>query len=301
MRVTLLHNHGAGDTELSGEELRERVVEAGHEVSYFPLTEPGWKEALAGPGELLVVAGGDGSVGKVLREISTNAVPVTLLPMGSANNVAGALGISAEVEVERLIDGWADGEVRPFDVGSVTARWGVALFLESFGGGMFGEVLEQADDIDADVDGDEKIDFGLELLRDVLESLEPRAWRVRADGVDLSGDFLAVEIMNIAQMGPNLPLAPDAGPGDGLFDVVAITEDDREQLVSYLSKRLRDLEPEPPRFTRHSASRVELRPPPGVRLHVDDRFWSASSGAEDDGTDVVVTKGPTLSVLLPKP
>lgn len=300
MRVTLVHNPGAGDTDLSAETLRERVVEAGHEVSYFPLTEPGWEEALAEPGDLLVVAGGDGSVGKVLREIATNDVVVTLVPAGSANNVAGALGISPDAKLSRLIEGWANGDVRPLDVGIATAPWGEARFLESFGGGMFGEVLAQADGIEVEVDGDEKIDLGLELLRDVVDGLEEREWRIDADGVDLSGDFLAVEIMNLGQMGPNLPLAPGADPGDGLFDVVRIRDGDRIRLVSYLSERLRDLEPEPPSFTGHTASRVELRAPPGVRLHVDDRFWSAASGARGDGA-AVVTKGPALSVLVPKP
>ena len=127
------------------------------------------------------MAGGDGSVGKVLREISTNDVRVTLVPAGSANNVAGALGISPDVELYPIDRRLGDGEVRPLDTsGIATAPWGEARFLKSRGT-LFGEVLAQADDIEVEVEhGDEKIDLGLERGLDVLEGLEEREWR----GVD---------------------------------------------------------------------------------------------------------------------
>jgi diacylglycerol kinase (ATP) len=300
MRITLIHNPDAGDDDHAGHALRSLVSRAGHELTYRSLEEPGWREALADPGDLVVVAGGDGSVGKVFKEIATKRVPVTLLPVGSANNIARTVGI-ADRDVEALVAGWDGGDLRRFDLGVATAPWGEELFAESVGGGIFGEVLvraPQAERAFGDIDGEEKVDLGLELLQEVIEGLPVRPWRVEVDGDVLSGEFLAVELMNTGELGPNFPLAGDADPGDGLLEVVLIGEAERPKLLEYFSERLRDLDPPPPDLPGRRGRRVVLEPPADVRLHVDDELWP-----EDDRTrrpgEVVVEVGPSLDLLVP--
>jgi diacylglycerol kinase family enzyme len=300
MRVTLIHQPSAGDDDHAADALRSLVADAGHEVSYTSMKQPGWGEALEDASDLVVVAGGDGSVGKVFREVATKGTSVTLLPVGSANNIARSLGIP-DVEVERLVRGWAEGEHRRLDLGEATAPWGRTLFVESLGGGIFGEVLARAAGVEnaVEVDGDEKIELGLEILRDVIEDIPAREWRVEVDDDDLSGELLAVEAMNIGQMGPNLPLAEQADPGDGLLDVVLIRDEDRSNLVAYLSVRMRELDPALPGLRRARGERVVLEPPRDLRLHADDRLWPPESDTRADGT-VVVTCGPSLTVLVPR-
>ena len=301
MRVTLIHNPTAGEDDHAADALRSLVAEAGHEVSYTSMRQPGWEEALGDAGDLIVVAGGDGSVGKVFREVATKGTPVTLLPVGSANNIARSLAIP-DVDVERLVYGWPDGERRRLDIGEATASWGGTLFVESIGGGIFGEVLSRADGVESagvEVEGDEKVGLGVEMLREVIEGIPAREWRVEVDGDDLSGELLAVEAMNIGQMGPNLPLALQADPGDGLLDVVLIRDEDRSNLVAYLSARMRELDPGLPGLRRSRGERIVLGPPDDLRLHVDDRFWPAERDGRHDGT-VVVTCGPSLTVVVPR-
>jgi diacylglycerol kinase family enzyme len=301
MRVTLIHNPSAGDDDHAADALRSNVAAAGHEVSYTSMKERSWEEALEDASDLVVVAGGDGSVGKVFKEVATKGVPVTLLPVGSANNIARSLGIP-DVEVERLVRGWAEGGHRRLDLGEAAAPWGGTLFVESIGGGIFGEVLARAEGVEnagLEVDGDEKVELGVEILREVVESIPAREWRVEVDDDDLSGELLAVEAMNIGEMGPNLPLAEQADPGDGRLDVVLIRDEDRSNLVSYLSARMRDLDPVLPGLRRTRGERVVLGPPEDLRLHVDDRFWPAETDGRGDGP-VVVRCGPSLTVLAPR-
>lgn len=300
MRVTLIHNPTAGDDDHAADVLRSIVAEAGHEASYASMKQADWAEALEETSDLVVVAGGDGSVGKVFREVATKGTPVTLIPVGSANNIARTLGIP-DIEVERLVGGWGEGEHRRLDVGKATAAWGDTLFVESIGGGIFGEVLSRAAGIEraVEVEGDEKIELGVEMLREVVERIPAREWRVEVDGDDLSGELLAVEAMNIGHMGPNLPLANQADPGDGLLDVVLIRDEDRSNLVAYLSGRMRELEPDLPGLRRIRGERVVLEPPEELRLHADDRIWPAEEDGRAQGA-VVATCGPSLTVLVPR-
>ena len=53
-----------------------------------------FKEALAQAEGLVVVAGGDGTVGKVIAQMPDRGVPVAILPLGSANNIARSFNVA---------------------------------------------------------------------------------------------------------------------------------------------------------------------------------------------------------------
>jgi diacylglycerol kinase (ATP) len=297
MRVTLFHNPGAGEDDHAGDHLRALIAEAGHDVSYVSLTKAGWERALDDAGGLVAVAGGDGSFAKVVKSIPANGASVTLLPVGSANNIARSLGI-AGVELELLVQGWTDGEARRFDVWRAVRASRETLFVEAIGGGVFGEVLRRAEGVDRldEFEGEEKVDLGLELLREVIEGLPAGEWWIEADGQIRTGTYLGVEVMNVGVIGPNLPLAPAASPGDGLLDAVLIREDDRADLVAYLSQRLRDLEPRAPELERIVTDRISLRPPAETPFHADDRAWPDDARA----TPIDASFARSLSVLVPR-
>jgi diacylglycerol kinase family enzyme len=297
--VILLHNAGAGEDNHGAEELESVVAAAGHEVRYSSLKQEGWEATLEDPADLVVVAGGDGSVGRVFTELATKDVPVTLLPVGSANNVARTLGL-ADVPVGQLVRGWADGRLGRFDIGEATAPWGTAQFVESIGGGIFGEVLEVADEIDAEeAEGDEKVTLGLELMRAVIDAAPALRWEVQVDGVDFSGEFLGLEVTNIREIGPNFPLAPKADPGDGLLDVVLVGTEQRDALTGYFEDRLAGVEPRRQRFSTSRGARVVVRPPAETSLHVDDEFWPTDPSARGAGS-AVVTASASVRLLLPR-
>jgi diacylglycerol kinase (ATP) len=48
------------------------------------------------PADLVVVAGGDGTIKKIADKAKPGGPPLTILPLGTANNIATTLGFSSE-------------------------------------------------------------------------------------------------------------------------------------------------------------------------------------------------------------
>ena len=101
----------------------------------------------------------------------------------------------------------------------------------------------------------------------------PAPWRVELDGADLSGDYIAVEAMNIRFVGPKIPLAPDADPGDGLLDIALVGASEQAELLRYVGERLTDASGELPRLKTHRGRHLRLVAPPGTRMHAGDALF----------------------------
>ena len=101
MQITLVHNPEAGDASHTRRQLTRLLEDQGYRVAYQSIKESDWERGLTEPGDFVVVAGGDGAVAQVARALVARAVPIAILPLGTANNVARTLGIDGSVE--RLI------------------------------------------------------------------------------------------------------------------------------------------------------------------------------------------------------
>jgi len=128
VRVTLLQNPKAGRAEFSKKKLKRTLRAAGHKVTYQSTRERGWKKSLANSKNLVVVAGGDGTVGKVAQRLIGHRTPLAILPTGTANNLARSLGFTDSVQesIEQLRNGQPVG----FDVGVARGPWGERYFFE---------------------------------------------------------------------------------------------------------------------------------------------------------------------------
>jgi hypothetical protein len=105
--------------------------------------------------------------------------------------------------------------------------------------------------------------------RDTLMALQPRRFDIGVDGLDLSGDYILVEVLNMPCVGPNIVLASDVGPFDGFLSVVIAGEEQRSALLSYFEERLAGHEAGAPLLSTRARS-VELR---GASVaHIDDEI-----------------------------
>jgi diacylglycerol kinase family enzyme len=228
----------------------------------------------------------------VLRELAKGPPrTVTVLPLGSANNIARALGLGGR-EPEELVAAWETGERRRFRLGEVEAGAETRTFLESVGGGLFAESIRQAERVETE--DTDKVELGLRVLRRLVDELPVEPWGVELDGADASGYHVAVEAMVIGQTGPQIPLAPAADPEDARLDVVLIGDADRAQAAAYLDDRLAGRPASAPRLTVRRCREAVLRPPPSAPLRIDDELW------QDVRSDVRARTSGWVEVLTPR-
>src|SRR5712675_1904692 len=97
-RATLIHNEKAGDRRHGRAYLVGLLEGAGYDVSYFAVKQSDLAEALGHPAEIIVSAGGDGTVARVVAEARSDGPPIAILPLGTANNIATSLGIGGPIE-----------------------------------------------------------------------------------------------------------------------------------------------------------------------------------------------------------
>jgi len=276
VRVTLIHNPGAGKQEHDAKALLKLLRRAGHKPRYQSSKEKGWDRVLDKRAGLVVVAGGDGTVASVARRMVGRGIPVAVLPMGTANNIARSLGLLKK-SFEDLVEGWRDARRVPLDVGIVCGPWGERYFIEGVGAGLFAGLLVRSEQNKGRKEKENKtkgparvVDGALRRLKEAAETAEPVEIGARLDGVDISGSYLLFEAVNLPYIGPNLYIAPDNRAGDGQLEVVLVPEAQRARLVKYLEhwhenrERLSLL---PSRRGKHL--QIEWT---GFALHIDDKL-----------------------------
>jgi diacylglycerol kinase family enzyme len=193
-----------------------------------------------------------GTVRKVFKELSGTERAATILPVGTANNIVPIARHRRGRPVPGR-PGWAGGRVEPFGVGTAILSGGEQNFVESVGGGSFAEAIARGRE---DPGQGDKIERGLRALGQVLGEAQWLRWDVEVDGDDLSGEFLAVEAMNVRELGPNVPLAPNADPRDGSLELVLVRPGNRAGLAAYVESRLEDAEVGLPGLARASGRRA---------------------------------------------
>ena len=290
MNVWVLLNDNAGRS-LPSDELHSLIERAGHAVvgvakQYHAQTE------LPSGIDVIVAAGGDGTVAAAAAIASKTPAALGILPLGTANNIAMSLGITGTLP--EIVRHWSTAARMPFDLGRARAGAQEWLVVEGAGAGLVpagiaraqAELNERPDNTPAC-----EVETAVGTFRDTLLDLQPERWTVTLDGTPISDEFLLVEVLNIRSVGPNLEFAPDAAPGDGYFDVILARENDREELMRYLQHRT-DGQTSRLALPHHRARQVTIE---GLGdLHIDDeRVDARQSGALS-----IVLEPAALTVLV---
>lgn len=239
----LIHNPTAGDEEHNKKELIALIEQSGFACRYSSTKKTGWDTA-EDDVDLLIVAGGDGTVRKTVdvllqRKLLDKRLPLGVLPMGTANNISKMLG-QGNLTQQELLAAWQTNHRKGVDIGRLMGVRETGFFLESFGYGIFPKLMREMAKLEEDASRtpEQEMQLALEKMHEIILSSDACYCELVIDGADQSGRYLMVEVMNTPSMGANLVLAPAADPGDGILEIVMVPESRREELAAYLQKRI---------------------------------------------------------------
>lgn len=231
MRVALFHNKSAGSENHAADELAADVRRAGHEVVVIATEVRELVENVSvRTCELVVVAGGDGTVSRTACALAGRQVPLAIFPLGTANNTAKSLGI--EGGIKKLIADWVHAELSDYDLATIHVGGGTLMpFSEAVGWGVFPDLMARTEEMSSPDQRERTLERDRKLFREEIERAKPRAYELEVEGTLVRGAFLLVEIVNIPFIGPHVELSPESNPRDGHFELVLAGEPEREALL----------------------------------------------------------------------
>jgi diacylglycerol kinase (ATP) len=225
--------------------------------------------------DLIVAAGGDGTISDVVHGILTSArpdTPLAFLPIGTGCDFVRNFALPADpAEIARRI---AAATPRKIDAGLLLARDRDGreqrrYFANITSVGISGEIVEAVN-----APGRRKILSGplRFLVFSVLAILRyrPYAFDILVDGMRVHEGRLAVAaIANGAWFGGGMHIAPHADLTDGLFDIAVMREETVIGLLGLLKSLYSAGHIGHPLLSFHRGRRIELRPQEPARFPVE--------------------------------
>lgn len=175
--------------------------------------------------DVVVAAGGDGTVREVARALANTPAALGLLPLGTGNLLARNLGLPV-LDLQAAVSTALHGQERSIDMGtmtqenSVTGESSSSAFLVMGGIGLDAEVLAATrDDLKERVGWMAYSEAGVRLLPGrrtkmsiSLDGEPPRVRKVRS-----------ILFANIGRLPAGIDFIPEARMDDGLLDVVVMS------------------------------------------------------------------------------
>lgn len=293
MQATLIYNSQAGNTsKLPPDEILKALQQVGYDATYIPTSkEQDLDGALENVKDLVVVAGGDGSVRAVATRLLKRNTHIAPIPMGTANNIGHTLALTGRPL--EIIAGLADPVKRDMDIGCVTTPQGIEYFIEAMGIGAFADILEKYNP-----QSGKSVGRAVQSLWQTLSNYQPKFFHVNVDGQDFSGSYVLFEVMNTPTMGYHYLLAPEAKPDDGLFDLVLIHANQHEAYLKFISSALKGTLERLPDVSIQRGRKLEIAWR-GFPLHVDGEAMAGKDWMENDTAPEQTDEPELLEVSKP--
>ncbi|RYM05160.1 diacylglycerol kinase [Sporolactobacillus sp. THM7-7] len=248
----------------------DRLENAGYEASAYATkgkgdATDGARRAIDRKFDLVVAAGGDGTINEVINGLAEKKFRPNLgvLPLGTTNDFARAVNIPRDIA--RACDVLCDGYTTPIDVGKVNNRY----FINIAGGGKLTELTY-------DVPSKLKTMMGQMAYYikgiEMLPSLRPTAVSIDYDGQSFSGDIMLFLVSNTNSVGGFEKLAPDARLNDGLFDLTILKKTNLGEFIRLASMALRGEHMKDPKIVYAQARRIRIETKERMQLNIDGEY-----------------------------
>lgn len=224
------------------------------------------KTALGKGRQMIIAAGGDGTLNEVVNGIGENPgnAAVGLIPLGTGNDFARTIGVPANLE--EAIELIRAGETRPVDLVRVTSD-AVRYFVNVSAGGFSGLVNEK-------LTAEMKKTWGpLAYLRSAAAALpELRAYQTTLafdNAESLRIDLYNVVVANGRYVAGGTLIAPEASIDDGLLDIVLIPKRPATELALLAAQVAMGTHLSSEAIVFRRAAKLTVNSKPGMWFNVD--------------------------------
>jgi diacylglycerol kinase family enzyme len=181
-------------------------------------------EKLVSPTATIIVAGGDGTIGWVVRRLADTKHPLGILSMGTFNNFAKSLHLPTTVDAAiRVIK---TGKPRPITLGRLNGK----IFLEAAAIGLFGETIAAGESAK-----DRAFGAFADDLRHIAEA-RPFTYELTGD-IRGSGTAMSLVFINTTSIGSQMPVS-DKTPEDPYLELSVHAGASRRDIVKRVIARV---------------------------------------------------------------
>lgn len=278
-RARIIYNPTSG-REIFRKELPkvlQRLEEAGYETSAHATRGEGdatyaAKVAVERQYDLVVIAGGDGTINEVIQGIAEAEYrpKIGIIPAGTTNDFARALEIPREIKkaVDIIID---DDRPKALDIGKVNDQY----FINIAGGGDLTELT-----YDVPIKMKSAIGQLAYYIKgiEMLPSLKPVQTRIEYDDHVFEGEIMLFLISNTNSVGGFEKLAPNALIDDGYFDMLILKKSNLAEFLRVASAGIRGAHLENDNIIYTQAKRIKVIPQDKMLLNIDGEYGGELPG-----------------------
>ncbi|WP_186578438.1 diacylglycerol kinase [Aquibacillus kalidii] len=254
----------------------KRFEQAGYETSVHATTGAGdaieaAKYAVERRFDIVVAAGGDGTINEVLNGIAEQEYRPRLgiIPVGTTNDFARALSIPRNIH--KAVDIILEDNYKALDIGRVNDHY----FMNIAGGGKLTELSYEVPSKLKTMLG--QLAYYLKGI-EMLPSLRPIRVQIEYDGKWFEDEIMLFLVSNTNSVGGFEKLAPTASLDDGYFDLLILRKTNLAEFVRIASLALRGAHLEDPRIFYTRANRIKVHSDEKMQLNIDGEFGGLLPG-----------------------
>ncbi|WP_034536853.1 diacylglycerol/lipid kinase family protein [Carnobacterium inhibens] len=248
---------GAEESENYTEQLKEQLKAVASEFGIKKTKKSGdakefAEEAALNDYEAVFVLGGDGTVSEAVNGLMLHEskLPLGIIPLGTVNNVARAIGIP--MNPEKAIDSLEQLTVQQIDVGKLNDRY----FISSTSVGPIPESVQE-------VDVDMKTKFGVfaYLIEGIkaLRNDETYTFELDIDGEKWTAEYSLLLIAMSNFVGGVGTIIPEAAIDDGLIHLVTLKETTAKEKLSLVPELFQNKEYTKDQLEHRSFKKAKIR------------------------------------------
>ena len=181
--------------------------------------------------EKLIAVGGDGLVNLCLQYVATKQIPLTVIPAGTGNDFARAVGThrKALLDIYRTI---TSTKIEKVDLGKISGSFGERCYVQVLSTGFDAQVNSFSNQLKWPK-GRLKYTIGTLLT---LARFKPVQYEVDLDGNQFTIAAMLLSVANGQTYGGGMRICPNASNSDGFFDVFIVKPVSRLLLLTIFPK-----------------------------------------------------------------